>query len=159
MDALTFQAEVRRIEKLMYHVSMSYLGNTEDASDAVQDTLVKAWEKQGRLFGVEQFKPWVMRILANQCKDMLRKRKRRSFYPLEEDTVAVEMPAPSGLREAIGMLKPEQRAVVILHYVDGYAVHEIAQSLGIPQGTVKTRLRSARKRLEQTLFVEWEEDR
>lgn len=53
VDALTFQAEVRRIEKLMYHVSMSYLGNTEDASDAVQDTLVKAWEKQGRLSGVE----------------------------------------------------------------------------------------------------------
>lgn len=158
MDALTFQTEVRRIEKLMYHVSMSYLGQSEDAADAVQDTLVKAWEKRDCVSGADKFKPWVMRILTNRCKDMLRKRRRRSFYPLEEDTVAVEMAAPSALRDAIGDLKPEQRAVIILHYVDGYGVQEIARSLGIPQGTVKTRLRSARKRLEQTLFVEWEEE-
>lgn len=159
MDALTFQAEVRRIEKLMYRVSMSYLENTEDAADAVQDTLAKAWEKRGTLSRPEQFKPWAMRILVNQCKDVLRKRRRRSFYPLEEDTVSVEMPAPQPpVLEAIHALKPELRLVMVLHYVDGCSVEEIARSLGIPLGTVKTRMRSARKRLRQTLLVEWEED-
>lgn len=159
MDALTFQAEVRRIEKLMYRVSMSYLNNQEDAADAVQDTLARAWEKRRFLARQEHFKPWVMRILTNQCKDVLRKRRRRSFYPLEEDAVIVEMPEPQPpVMAAIGALKPEWRAVVLLHYVDGYAVQEIAQSLGIPSGTVKTRLRAARKRLSQTLLVEWGED-
>ena len=159
MDALTFQAEVRRIEKLMYRVSMSYLNNQEDAADAVQDTLARAWEKRRFLARQEHFKPWVMRILTNQCKDVLRKRRRRSFYPLEEDAVTVEMPEPQPpVMAAIGALKPEWRAVVLLHYVDGYAVQEIAQSLGIPSGTVKTRLRAARKRLSQTLLVEWGED-
>lgn len=159
MDALTFQAEVRRIEKLMYRVSMSYLENTEDAADAVQDTLAKAWEKRGALSRPEQFKPWAMRILVNQCKDVLRKRRRRSFYPLEEDTVSVEMPAPQPpVLEAIHALKPELRLVMVLHYVDGCSVEEIARSLGLPLGTVKTRMRSARKRLRQTLLVEWEED-
>ena len=159
MDALTFQAEVRRIEKLMYRVSMSYLNNQEDAADAVQDTLARAWEKRRFLTRQEHFKPWVMRILTNQCKDVLRKRRRRSFYPLEEDAVIVEMPEPQPpVMAAIGALKPEWRAVVLLHYVDGYAVQEIAQSLGIPSGTVKTRLRAARKRLSQTLLVEWGED-
>ena len=67
------------------------------------------------------------------------------------------MPQPP-VMAAIGALKPEWRAVVLLHYVDGYAVQEIAQSLGIPSGTVKTRLRAARKRLSQTLLVEWGED-
>ena len=100
-----------------------------------------------------------MRILTNQCKDVLRKRRRRSFYPLEEDAVTVEMPEPQPpVMAAIGALKPEWRAVVLLHYVDGYAVQEIAQSLGIPSGTVKTRLRAARKRLSQTLLVEWGEE-
>ena len=159
MDALTFQAEVRRIEKLMYRVSMSYLNNQEDAADAVQDTLARAWEKRNFLARQENFKPWVMRILTNQCKDVLRKRRRRSFYPLEEDAVTVEMPEPQPpVMAAIGALKPEWRAVVLLHYVDGYAVQEIAQSLGIPSGTVKTRLRAARKRLSQTLLVEWGEE-
>ena len=88
MVALTFQEEVRRIEKLMYRVSMSYLGNTEDAADAVQDTLEKAWEKRNTLSHPEQFRPWTMRILANRCKDVLRKRRRKSFYPPEEHTAA-----------------------------------------------------------------------
>lgn len=159
MDALTFQAEVRRIEKLMYRVSMSYLANAEDAADAVQDTLAKAWEKRGSLARPEQFRPWAMRILVNRCKDVLRKRRRRSFYPLEEDTVSIDPPAPQPpVLEAINALRPQERIVMVLHYVDGYAVEEIARSLGIPPGTVKTRMRSARKRLRQTLLVEWEEE-
>ena len=159
MDALTFQAEVRRIEKLMYRVSMSYLGNAEDAADAVQDTLAKAWEKRATLSRPEQFKPWVMRILANRCKDVLRRRRKKSFYPLEEDTVAVDMPEPQPpVLAAMEKLKPECRIVMILYYVDGWTVQQIADSLGIPLGTVKTRMRSARKRLKQTLLVEWEEE-
>lgn len=140
----------------MYRVSMSYLSNVEDAADAVQDTLAKAWEKRNTLMHQEQFRPWVMKILANQCKDALRKRKKRSFYPLEEDTVSLEMPAPlPPVMEAVGALKPELRTVVTLYYVDGMPVQEIAVSLGLPSGTVKTRLRSARKRLKHTLLVEW----
>lgn len=159
MDALTFQAEVRRIENLMYRVSMSYLSDVEDAADAVQDTLAKAWEKRNILTRPEQFKPWVMRILVNQCKDMLRKRKRRSFYPLEENTASIDpLALQPPVMEAINALKPELRVVMVLHYVDGYAVQEIASSLGVPLGTVKTRMRSARKRLKQTLLVEWEEE-
>lgn len=159
MDALTFQAEVRRIENLMYRVSMSYLSDVEDAADAVQDTLAKAWEKRNILTRPEQFKPWVMRILVNQCKDMLRKRKRRSFYPLEENTASIDpLALQPPVMEAINALKPELRVVMVLHYVDGYAVQEIASSLGVPLGTVKTRMRSARKRLKQTLLMEWEEE-
>ena len=74
MDALTFQAEIQRIERLMYRVSRSYLGNDEDAADAVQDALTKAWEKRSHLRDPNQFRAWFMRILTNQCKDALRKR-------------------------------------------------------------------------------------
>jgi len=154
-----FQAEISRIEKLMYRVSRSYLTSDEDAADAVQETLMKAWEKRNGLRNPAQFKPWVMRILTNQCKDMLRRRSRKSFFPLEETTVAVEMPeCQPPVWEAIAALKPEQRLVVTLHYVDGYSVGEMAAMLGIPANTIKTRMRSARKRLSQTLLVEWEEN-
>ena len=157
MDALTFQTEVRQIEKLMYRVGMSYLGNNDDTADAVQDALAKAWEKRNYLKKLEQFKPWMMRILTNRCIDMLRKRKRVSFFPLEETSVAIEPPSQeSPVMEAISLLRPELRLVVILHYVDGYSVSEIAESLGIASGTVKSRLHLARKRLSHTLLVEWE---
>lgn len=143
----------------MYRVSMSYLGNVEDAADAVQDALAKAWEKRDTLLRPEQFKPWVMRILANRCKDVLRKRKRKSFYPLEESTAIIEPPPPQPpVMEAMDDLRPEWRIVMVLHYVDGCTVQEIADDLGIPLSTVKTRMRSARKRLRQTLLVEWEDE-
>lgn len=160
MDAVTFQAEIRRIEKLMYRVGMSYLQNNEDAADAVQDTLIKAWEKKDKLMRPEQFKPWVMRILTNRCIDMLRKRRRRSFYPLEENTVLVEEPQQKPpVLEAVDKLKPELRLVVTLHYVDGYSIDDIAKMLGLPCNTVKTRMRTARKRLSHTLLVEWEDEK
>ena len=71
--------------------------------------------------------------------------------------MVVDMPSQlSPVMEAISQLRPELRLVVTLHYVDGYSISEIAESLGIASGTVKTRLHAARKRLSHTLLVEWE---
>lgn len=158
VDAVTFQAEVKRIERLMYRVAWSYLGNNQDVEDAVQDAIVKAWEKRDSLRRQEQFKPWLTRILVNQCKNVLRKRRKWSFFPLEEDTASVEPPEDGAtVHEALQKLKPEQRIVMTLYYVDGYTIQEIADTLSIPLGTIKTRLHSARKQLKQILLVEWEE--
>ena len=93
MDALTFQAEIRRIEKLLYRIAWSYMGNNADAEDAVQDALIKAWEKRDSLRDLKQFRPWMARILTNQCKDLLRTRKKWSFCPLEEAAAQEAEPA------------------------------------------------------------------
>ena len=76
VNAVMFQAEIRRIEKLLYRIAWSYLGNNADVEDAVQDALIKAWEKRSSLRDMKQFKPWITRILMNQCKDQLRTRKK-----------------------------------------------------------------------------------
>ena len=157
-----FQAEALRIEKLLFRIAWSYMGNNPDVEDAVQDALIKAWEKRSKrdtLRDLKQFRPWMARILTNRCRDMLRKRKRWSFYPLEEDTSQVEMPEiETPILEAIKKLKPEQRLVMTLYYVDGYSIQEITEALGIPSGTVKTRMRNARKHLSRILLIEWEEE-
>lgn len=158
MDAKEFQAETKRIEKLLYHVAWSYLKDQQDVEDAVQDALLKAWEKQDTLRNAAHFKAWMTQILMNQCKNVLRKRKRWSFFPLEEATALVEPPrVEQPLGEALNRLKPEQRIAVTLFYVEGYTVQDIAETLGCPIGTVKTRLHSARKQLQKNLLVEWEE--
>lgn len=158
MDAATFQAEVMRLEKPMYHVSYSILRNNDDCADAVQEALTRAWQKRGSLRSMDRFRPWLMRILVNQCNDMLRKHQKRSFFPLEEDTVAVEPPqTPIPLREAIDTLKPEWRTVIMLHYLEGYSIQEMADMFGLPIGTVKTRMRFGRERLSTLLREEWEE--
>ena len=159
VNAVTFQAEVRRIEKLLYHIAWTHLGNDQDAEDAVQEALIKAWMKRDSLRDEKQFKPWLARILSNQCKDMLRKRKKWSFYPLMEDTAQVEMPPiENPVLEAIQKMKPEYRALMTLYYLDGCSVRELSEITGVPQGTVKTRIRNARKQLSKTLLIEWEDE-
>ena len=158
MDALMFQAEVRRIEKLLYRVAWSYMGNNADVEDAVQDALIRAWEKRDTLRDLKQFRPWMARILTNRCRDMLRKRKKFSFIPLEDAAAQeVEPPEPDApVLEAVKKLKPEFSLLITLHYVDGNSIQDLADNLGIPESTVETRMRSARKQLGRTLLVEWE---
>ena len=148
MDALMFQAEVRRIEKLLYRVAWSYMGNNADVEDAVQDALIRAWEKRDTLRDLKQFRPWMARILTNRCRDMLRKRKKFSFIPLE-DAAAQEVEPPEPDSPVL-----EARTLVTLHYVDGYSIQEMAEALGIPENTVKTRMRSARRQLGRTILLE-----
>ncbi|MBQ8094844.1 MAG: RNA polymerase sigma factor [Clostridia bacterium] len=159
MNAELFQAETRRIEKLLYHIARSYLSNDQDAEDAVQDAMIKAWEKRKTLRDIRQFRPWMARILSNRCKDILRKRKIWSFFPLEEDTAQTEMPQSGNeVADAMNKLKPELRMIMTLHYVDGYSIQEMAETLGIPTGTIKTRMRNARKQLSRMLLIDWEDE-
>lgn len=124
----------------------------------MQDALILAWEKCDTLRDPSRFRPWISRIVARQCLNVLRKRRRYSFFPLEEDTVSFEMQEPvSPIQEAMNGLKPDLRLAVTLHYVDGYTVQQIADALGIPVGTVQTRLHRARKHLKKSLLIEWEE--
>lgn len=158
MNAATFQAEVKKIEKLLYRIAWSYLGNEQDVQDAVQDALFKAWEKRKSLRDQAQFRAWLARILTNQCKNLLRRQKRWSFYPLADELLKPQPdPERAEIWEALDRLKPQQRVAVMLYYVDGYPLKEIAQLLGQPEGTMKTRLRAARKQLQKILLVEWEE--
>ena len=154
-----FQAEIRRIEKLLYRVAWSYMGNHADVEDAVQDALIKAWEKRDTLRDLKLFRPWMTRILSNQCKDLLRRRKKWNFRPLEDAAAQeVEIPeADAPVLEAMRKLKPELRVLITLYYVDGYSIHDLADTLGIPEGTVKTRMRNARRQLGRILLVDWEE--
>lgn len=158
MDAVTFQREALQLEKLMYHVSWSILRSNEDCADAVQEALMRAWQKRLTLRSMDRFKPWLMRILVNQCNDMLRRQKKRSFFPLDEAAASIAAPEePLDLMEAIGRLKPERRLVIVLHYMEGCTVEEISAMTGTPSGTVKARLSAARKQLGRMLQDEWEE--
>ena len=160
MDAITFQREAMRLEKLMYHVSWSMLRNNDDCADAVQEALTRAWQKKHTLRSMERFKPWLMRILVNQCNDMLRRQKRRSFFPLDEAAESIAAPEePLELMDAIDQLKKEWRVVIVLHYMEGCTVQEISAMTGMPTGTVKARLSAARRRLGTLLNDEWEEEK
>ena len=150
MDKREFSRRVLAMENRLYRVSCGLLKNPQDRLDAAQEAVIRAWERMETLRKPEYFETWLTRILINVCYDMLRARK--NVVPLD---ALAEQPAPEGadreLRAAIQKLERELRIVVVLHYMEGYKLREIADILELPLGTVKTRIMRAKKELREQL--------
>lgn len=149
MTKSEFTAAVLDAEPTLYRVAKSLLLDESDCADAAQNAILRAWEKLGTLKRPEYFKTWLVRILINECRALLRGRGR--FVPLEQDENAPEPPGYGELYAALASLDEKYRLPVTLHYIEGFRTSEIASMLGLPEGTVKTRLRRAREILREEL--------
>ncbi len=152
IDEQTFLREVTDMERLLYRVSRNLLSSPQECEDVVQEALTKAWAKRSRAQS-EWFRPWLVRIVVNECHNRWRRKKR--LFLME----SVEMPEQEAgvpnqeLRQVLDALPEKLRLVLTLHYLEGFSVAEIAQITHAAEGTVKSRLHEARLRLK----AEWEE--
>jgi RNA polymerase sigma-70 factor (ECF subfamily) len=158
MDKQTFATQVTEMERSLYRVARGCLNDGADCADAVQEALLRAWEKRDNLREPRYFHTWLTRILINVCKAMLKKSRRTQ--PTDPaalpDTPRGE--DPPSLADALTALEPRDRAPLILHYLEGYSIPEIAHLLRAPQGTVKCRLYRARKKLKLAIREEAYDD-
>lgn len=154
MQEERFTTAVRQYQKLLFHIAWTMLGNEQDCADAVQEALLAAWRGQERLRDENAMRAWLTRILINACNDVLRKRKRMRLTELKDDLPAQPPVDNLPLREALAALEPKLRLPIVLHYLEGFSVEEIAQTLRIPSGTVKSRMSQGRKTLGQLLGEE-----
>ena len=137
----------------LHRISYLILGREADCEDAVQETLLRAWSRLDTLREEQFFETWLIRILINECYSMLRRRKK--VIPLDEVPEPAAPPdADRTLHDAIARLDRKLRLPVVLHYMEGYSVGEVAELLRLPAGTVKTRLFKARKILRLQLIDE-----
>ena len=146
-----FESLVIENQISMYRLAMSILKNTDDAEDAVSETILTAYEHLSSLKKSDSFKAWIMTILVNVSKKMLRKKKREVLYDnlgLFEKSIEERT---GEMWEAVLMLDEEYGKVVILYYYEGFSTKEIAKILHIPEGTVKSRLSRARSKLQQII--------
>ncbi len=144
-----FVEKVLEAESTLYHVSKSILIHDEDCEDAVQNAILKAYNKLDTLKKEEYFKTWLIRILINECYSL--KRKKHPIVSYEEYfeyAKAKDKEDYSELYFAIRQLPNRIRITIVLYYVEGYSVEEIKQILKIPSGTVKSRLARGRKLLK-----------
>jgi RNA polymerase sigma-70 factor (ECF subfamily) len=122
------------------------LGNRPDAEDALNDAALRAWQSLGSLRQPERFEAWFTRILVNTCRDRLRRHRPSALVLAEAADRADPFSASverAALRQAIGALSPDHRAVIGLRYGGDLTVEAIAERLGVPAGTVKSRLHYA----------------
>ena len=139
-----------------YRLARAILRDPTDAQDATHDAFEQAWRKWSTLRDPSRFEPWFDRILVNTCRDRLRSARRQ---PTDISTeVAITSGDPYGqahdrelLADAIAGLSPDHRVVVALRYYRDLPVEEIASRLGIPAGTVQSRLHYALKRLHASI--------
>ena len=144
-----------RYMNLLYRLCYSILLVREDAEDAVQDVFLKYYRKQPTFADEDHEKAWFIRVAVNHCKDVLRRRKLREFIPLsevEEQLAQREAEEDdSGVLQALCELTDRYRIVMILHYLEGYSVKEVAKLCGITQSAVKMRLSRGREQLKERL--------
>jgi RNA polymerase sigma-70 factor (ECF subfamily) len=130
----------------LYAVARLILRATDQAEDAVQEALVRAWQQLPSLRDPDRFDAWLYRLVINACADQGRQLRRWSQLvrplPIEasisDDTGSVA--DREQLERGFSRLKPDQRAVVVLHYYSGFSAAEIAGILGIAEGTARSRL-------------------
>ena len=148
MTGDTFEASVTDMMQTLYRVTCSQLSVEEDREDAVQEALRRAWEKKDSLINDSFFRTWIIRILLNVCHDIQREKQR--MIP----TASVPEPPPGpeapsvDLKECLLRLEERERIPILLYYLEGYDIREIASILRIPQGTVKSRLNRGRRQLK-----------
>ena len=137
-------------ENRLYRAALAILGSAAEAEDAVQDAFLKYLEKRPCLNTPEDAARWLMRVMVNGCKDQLRSAYRRHNVPLTED-FPVPGPEERQALEELSALSPQDRTIVHLYYYEGYAGAEIADMLGLREGTIRSRLSRARARLRRLL--------
>lgn len=141
----------------LYAVARLILRGSDLAEDAVQEALVRAWQQLPNLRDPDRFDAWLYRLVVNACADQGRQLRRWSNHvrpllleaSISDDTGAVA--DREQLERGFGRLKPEQRAVVVLHYYSGFPAAEIARMLGIPEGTARSRLHYATEAMRAAL--------
>ena len=170
-DEKSFAALVEQNQGRIYNLALRMTGNPDDALELSQEAFLNAWKGLGKFQGDSSFATWLYRLTSNVCIDFLRREKRRSALSMtislddEEEARQAELPderfshhveaerreRQETLRAGLSTLSAEHRRVLILRELEGLSYGEIAQVLGLEEGTVKSRIARARLALRNYL--------
>ncbi len=164
--AATFARLLDRSLDRQYRLATAILGDPIEAEDAVHDAALVAWRGFGKLRDIDRFDAWFGRILVNGCRDRLRARRRRPIVgalPMlgnldagrgRSGTTGIRSPRSATGTSSTGRSRrsiPDHVVVIALRFASDLSIAEIAARVGIPEGTVKSRLHHALRRLRTAL--------
>lgn len=150
-----FRFLVERYQKQAVAHAVVILGNRNDAADAAQEAFIDAFKSLDKFDRARNFYPWFYVLLRNRCYKMTTTRSRE-FENIEETEILAARPGlpyeeSLTLEKALLSMAKEDREIITLKYLDGFSCEELAEHLGIPRGTVMSRLFYARKQLQGKL--------
>ena len=140
---------------LLFRICFVMLGNATDAEDAVQETIIRYFQKTPSFENAEHQKAWLITTAKNKCRDMLRFRLRHPQIDMEYLQELSSEPSESGILEALMSLPEKFRLVLTLYYEEEYRIEEIARIIQKTPSAVKMRMQKGRKLLEEKYRKEY----
>jgi RNA polymerase sigma factor (sigma-70 family) len=166
-SARRFDTLVRPHLPSLYAFAFRLHGNPDDAEDLVQEVLAKLYARASELAGIRDLRPWLQRVLYNQFVDGARRQRSRpeaaapehADYEIEDPTGDPGWHAEGAelseqIDRALARLDHDQRALVVLHFMEGHTLEELTRVFDAPLGTLKSRLHRARAKLKHLLEME-----
>lgn len=151
-DAEAFISLMEECRMSFRRVALGYLGNDEDVADAIQDTILDAFEHIGCLKKAEYFRTWVTRILINNCTRIYRKNKKRiSMEGYREEGRYDAGNSDVEFRQLLLVLPEDSRTIFQLYFGEEFTTKEIAEILGMKENTVKSRIHRGKEQLRESL--------
>jgi len=139
----------------LYRMCLLMLKNEADAEDALQETLIRYFQKAPPFRDPEHEKAWLLRVAANQCRDILRHRSRHSHENVDALPLAAPEAPDGSILQALKQVPEKYRLVLLLHYAEEYKVEQIAKIIGRTPSAVKMRLQKGRKLLGEIYRKEY----
>ena len=155
LDTAQFNAYAAKYMDTVFRLAFSMLKSPADADDVTQNVLLSLYRTDYQFESDEHVRNWLMKVTVNECRKVWR-RPFRSHENIDDyaETLAFEDPSYQDLFEAIMQLDRDKRTVIVLYYIEGYSIKEIAEILNVPAATIGTRLARARAKLAQYLKEE-----
>lgn len=155
-DKEAFIQAINQCTLQLYKIGKTMLKDDNDIGDAIQDTILSAYEKLSTLKEASYFKTWLIRIFINKCNSLIKQKNKVIF--IEDNPIVSSLAiAPSDnldLNEAINTLNADYKMVISLYYIIGYSIKEICSILDEKEGTIKSRLFRAREKLRSHYDIE-----
>ena len=155
LNTAQFNAYAAKYMDTVFRLAFSMLKSPADADDVTQNVLLSLYRTDYQFESDEHVRSWLMKVTVNECRKVWR-RPFRSHENIDDyaETLAFEDPSYRDLFEAIMQLDRDKRTVIVLYYIEGYSIKEIAEILDVPAATIGTRLARARAKLAQYLKEE-----
>ena len=157
-DLEAFEELARQSIDRLFVLARLILRDSDRAKDATQEALIAAWRDLAGLRDPDRFEAWLRRLLVTACYREARKAGRRVRAESQVRPIGEHLAGPEStvadrdqLARGFSGLSPEQRALIVLHYYMGLPIHETALALGLPDGTVKSRLSRTTQQMRATL--------
>lgn len=153
MNKEQFTTAVLHAEKSMYHIAITILNHEDDCRDAMQNAVLHAFEKLHTLKDEKYFKTWIIRILINECNQIIRQRKNQVPYDKTYEQAVITPPRleDSEVLMTLKELPKDYQIPFVLFYIEDFSVKEISQLLKISPGAVKNRLYRGRMMMKEKL--------